>query len=777
MDKTLESDIRTITIATANKVTSKNWKNRNMTIAEFFKELQTPISKDMTREEYQKLDKVEKGKAKDVRAFVGGALKTNGVRSKDNVISRDLITLDIDECKGMQESDLINIIRTSLNKYTFLAYPTLSNIKDSPRYRVIIPLDRTIKNKEKYEAICRAVAHKIDESMNIFDRTGYQWERLMYYPCKLTNEEYKPIINQRVIINADEILGEYDLLGNGWQDRTEWYYSENEKAKINKIITDKQAEPKLKPGIIGAFCRAYSISEAIDKFIPDDYLFCSTKADEARYTYTKGSTTGGALVYDDKFLYSHHSTDPSCEILCNAFDLIRIHKFGELDENVKGRPSKEPSSFKAMMEFASKDQKTSEERAKSEFGIVEEDFEWFNDLEKTEKGDIKNTITNMKLIMLNDSNLKGKIVFNEFSSQIEKNDLSLPWRPRSYEISDHDLAGLKEYIQRVYKLKGNSNYDEGLILTAYDKYTHPVRDYLESISWDGELRAERLFIDYLGAEDSDYTKAVTIKMLLAAVTRVFDPGHKFDNMLVLQGDQGIGKSTILKKLAVRPEWFNDNKVNVEDSKKIMESYGGCWIVEIAELSSFNKKTAESIKSFISDTQFKSRLAFGRASTTYKVQYVLFGSTNDDKFLSDKTGNRRFWVLNCNKDKVIKNVWKDLDKEVSQIWGEVYHRFKAGEDLILPEELLKEATEKQDKHLNNDLQDALLDRFNFDIPEDKWIKRTPTDVIDVLHLSDSEKRLAKRELKQVLSKMGIEQHKSKSMRYYVVPPIREEEFCN
>ncbi len=763
MDKIKLTYDKEITIATAKSSNSKNWQNRSILISELFSNLSNPYRTEETIEEFKNADKDIRNKIKNCKGgFVGGALKQNGPRVKDNLLNRILVTLDIDQCIKPIEEYLKDL------DCSYCIYSTHSHREDYKRYRLIIPLDRAVTPAE-YEAIARMQASMIDKSMNIFDDTTYQPIRLMYWASIPKDADYYFKYSDSPLLKADDILNEYFL---GWDDISLWPRSQREMNKIHDAVKDEQQDPLTKDGIIGAFCKAYTITDAITEFLPNVYGL----SDDTRGTYNAGSTTGGLIIYDNKFSYSFHSTDPTSCILCNAFDLVRIHKFGKLDQEIKkGRPSKELPSFKAMIEFANKDEKVIEEVAKNEFGIDEKDYSWFKKLDKTEKGDIKNTITNLRIIMASDSNLKDKFIFNEFSAQIEKSSLDLPWKPRSLEISDHDLAGIKEYIQRVYKIKGNSNYDEALTLTAFDNYSHPVKDYLDSLKWDGELRAERLFIDYLGVEDSKYTRTVTIKMLLAAVTRVFDPGHKFDNMLVLQGVQGIGKSTLLKKLAVKSNWFNDNKVNVEDSKKIMENYSGCLIIEIAELSSFSKKTAEAIKSFISATQYRSRLAFGRASTTYKVQYILFGTTNDDTFLNDKTGNRRFWVLNCNKENIIKNVWNDLDNEIDQIWAEVYQRFKTGEELTLNNELLKVAEEKQEKHLNNELHDIIIDKLNFNVPKDKWIKITPTKLIDILHLSDGEKRMARRDMRAVLSKMGIKQQRNESMRYYLLPPVREDIF--
>lgn len=775
MDKTLENNIRAITIATAAKSTSKNWKNRSITINDFFKELQTPVKKNITRETYQKLSKEDKDKTKNVKSFVGGKLINDGPRTKDTVIQRDLITLDIDNCNDIQEQELRKLLQDKLNSYTYLAYPTISNTEVDPRYRVVLPMSRSIIDRSEYEALCRIVAHNIDPTLNMFDKTGYQFERLMYYPCELIDENSNPIINYSTLIDVDGTLGEYDFLGNGWQDRTEWYYSDNEKAKLNKQITDKQQDPILKSGIIGAFCRVYSISEAIDTFLSDDYTLCSGKDGETRYTYSKGSTYGGAIVYDDKFLYSHHSTDPSSETLCNSFDLVRIHKFGYLDNEVKpGRKPKDIPSFKAMEELASKDKKVRIEIGKENLSKAQEEFseividedndtEWLSELEYTEKGILRPTSYNYKLILLNDPTLKGKLGYNEFSANIQKTSFKLPWKTGIEKIEDNDLAELKCFIQRAYKINNNTNFIEGLTMAAYAQAYHPVRDYFDSLIWDGELRADKVLIDFMGADDNLYTRNALIKMLLAAVTRIYNPGTKFDSMLVLSGPQGLGKSELIKRLSHNIEWFTDNKVDIDDSKKVIENYGGRLLIEIAELDGFSKKENSSIKRFITAVQHIARMAFMKTATTYMVQYVLFGTTNEENFLSDRTGNRRFLPIKCYPDRATKNVFKDLNSElVNQIWAEVVHMYKdykknnIKDYLLLDNESMKYADEVKKEVSGDFLQDIIIDKFDFDAPKDKWTRTTPTELISSLNLSDYEKRYARNNIKAILKELGIEQ---------------------
>ena len=257
---------------------------------------------------------------------------------------------------------------------------------------------------------------------------------------------------------------------------------------------------------------------------------------------------------------------------------------------------------------------------------------------------MKPTSYNYKTILLNEPTLKGKFKYNEFSVLIEKTSFKLPWKTSKKSVEDNDIAELKSFIQRTYSINNNTNFIEGLTMAAHELAFHPVREYLDTLKWDGVPRAERILIDYMGTDDNPYTRAALVKMLLAAVTRVYNPGAKFDSMLVLSGPQGLGKSELIKRLAHNIEWFSDNKIDIDDSKKVMENYAGRWLIEVAELDAFNRKENSAIKRFITTVQYISRMAFMKSTTTYLVQFILFGTTNEEKFLTDKTGNRRFWPI-------------------------------------------------------------------------------------------------------------------------------------
>ncbi|NSW93007.1 MAG: virulence protein E, partial [Firmicutes bacterium] len=489
-------------------------------------------------------------------------------------------------------------------------------------------------------------------------------------------------------------------------------------------------EPTTKQGIVGTFCRCYSISEAISKFLPD--LYSPVDDSLTRYTFAGASGYGGLVVYDkDTFAYSHHESDPCGGREVNAFDLVRIHKFGKLDDRVneKTNLNKLPSQI-AMEKYAVSQPEVRRMRMseiQEEFSdeALDDDLEgdsWKEQLEFHHKtGDLLPTANNIELI-LSHGEWHGVLAYDAFrNTEVIKNDL--PWRKKERPHRLYEPWLGEDDDRRDHWFNKNYGFSSGVtIKKAFTEVTrrnkfHPIKSYVESRVWDGIERAEAIFIDYLGAPDTHYIRQVTRKMLLAAIKRLYEPGCKFDYMLVLIGPQGAGKSSILAKLG--GEWSSDSLKNFEN-KEAGEHLQSGWIFEIGELSAMKRSEIEEVKLFLSKTEDRYRVAYDRVVSDFPRKCVFFGTTNNREFLRDPTGNRRFWPVELNPKKAKYSHWKHLtDELVIQIWAEVLCWFKAGETLELDEQAAIEANHQQAQHMESDPREGIIQEWLETPVQDEW----------------------------------------------------------
>lgn len=674
-----------LTIATGRNRKELQWKNKEMLWSELVGKLSSTIRTHESYEEYKKLSKSKQDEIKDVGGFVGGTLK-GGRRKHDSVVWRQLVTLDADYVKG----DLWASVETIFG-FGCVMYSTHKHHPAKPRLRIVIPLARPV-TPDEYTPIARRIA--ADLGIDFFDDTTYQVHRLMYWPSTPSDGEFVFKVQDEPWIDPDVVLTRYP----DWQDSSYWPES-SRTVNERKRQADKQGDPKSKDGIVGAFCRTYSVTDVIDMYLSDVYTPCE---DPNRYTYVAGSTSGGLVVYENgDFAYSHHSTDPTGGKLCNAFDLVRIHKYGDLDDAAKeGTPINRLPSYKAMVEEALKDKEVKLTLGKEQLNMATEDFQddemdWLADLTRDQKGNIVSSAPNIILILENDPALKDRIAMNDFVHRVIIKD-DLPWRSveRGDYWTDTDDASLRNYLYSVYGIKG-----AGIIADAWSEVAirhafHPIKEYLANLEWDGVERIETILIEYLGAEDNECVRTFTKKIMVAAVTRIYRPGAKFDYCVVLVGPQGVGKSYIIKRLG--KEWHSDSLITVK-GKEAYEQLQGAWILEMAELTATKKVDVEAVKHFISKAEDTFRVAYGRHNETFKRQCVFFGTTNDYDFLNDPTGNRRFLPITVNGEGT-KNMWVDLtDEEVDQIWAEAKVLFEQGEPLNLGKDMEEKAQALQAAH--------------------------------------------------------------------------------
>lgn len=346
--------------------------------------------------------------------------------------------------------------------------------------------------------------------------------------------------------------------------------------------------------------------------------------------------------------------------------------------------------------------------------------EWvlnFLDCNHDKDGNIKSVkqfVHNFEIVMDKDDRFAGKIRFNEFAQQLylcgnvpwEKEDNCRAW-------SSHDDSALFSLIQADYGLKSRQDFADALKNVSMRNKFHPVRELLDSLTWDGKEHIRSLLPEYLGAEDSDYTYQVMRLWMLGAVSRVYKPGSKFDYTIILQGSQGIGKSTFLKLMALDDSWFNDSLDSL-DSDKAVQSLTGSWIIELAELKSLARTAGgvESVKRFLTATQDKYRIPYERRADTFYRQCVFAGTTNKDDFLQDETGNRRFLIVQTGVKKPSKSLFvPEIMDTIKLAWAEAVHIWKNEKpQLILPEAYMQEAKELQEANMADDGKRGIIQEY-------------------------------------------------------------------
>lgn len=690
-------------IALGNSRKTKTWKNKPVLWSELLDRMAQPTRTSETLAEYRAMTKDQQSSIKDVGGFVGGYCN-NGNRS--DIRFRSVLCLDADYADGALWDDWGLLYGNAA-----AVYSTHKHTPEKPRLRLVVPLARNV-TPDEYQAIGRRVANTL--GIDKFDDTTYQPQRVMYWPSCSQDGAYVYHHLDGAFLDPDAVLATY----HNWQDVSSWPMS-SRVAEIVKRTAAKQKDPLEKGGLVGAFCRAYTIQEAIAEYVPT-YQPC----EDGRYTYTEGSTAAGVVVYEDKFSFSHHATDPASGQLCNAWDLVRLHKYGALDaDTAPDTPASSRPSYKAMTQLAAEDKRVKTQLVSDRVAEASEDFaapvenaDWRQQLKITEKGGIAQTIENVVIILRHDPKLAGRIAINEMEHNIVTLS-SLPWRQvkSPSQWTDADDAALRYYLERFYGISGKDRIFDAVNVVAQEGSFHPVREYLDSCAWDGVPRVETLLIDYLGAEDSPYTRAVTRKALVAAVARIYRPGCKFDYMLTLRGRQGLGKSALIARLGGK--WFSDTFTTMQ-GKDAYEQVMGVWIMEVGELAGMRKAEAETIKLYISKQVDCFRPAYGRRLQEFPRQCIFVATTNETQFLRDATGNRRFWVVDT-PGTPTHSIWDELTPEtVRQIWGEAVELYKAGEELFLPRELEEAAREIQDLYEEENPRAGLvanyLDRL---LPED------------------------------------------------------------
>lgn len=322
-------------------------------------------------------------------------------------------------------------------------------------------------------------------------------------------------------------------------------------------------------------------------------------------------------------------------------------------------------------------------------------LKWTSLLAVTDEGDVKANLHNLRLIVENDARTAQVMAFNEFTQEVVQRGTPGKRKARANaakptvqlegsswklldpvngdfwtEDKDNAIRAVIEApkTQGGYSIKvPDRDLRAAIDIVGRKNCFHPVREYLAGLTWDAIPRVEKLFVDYVGAPDDAYHRHVARIMMVAAVARVHEPGTKFDSAVILEGLQGKRKSTFISILA--KSWFAELDCDVTDTQAVVELLQGAWIVELNELGGFTKADVRHVKAFISRRSDKVRLAYAKRAQEFHRQSILIGSTNDDVYLRDATGGRRFLPVRCTLDGEIDT--DRLSREIDQIWAEAF----------------------------------------------------------------------------------------------------------
>ncbi|WP_026762647.1 virulence-associated E family protein [Selenomonas artemidis] len=681
--------MRDLAIAYGNSRQAKNWVNKTIRYEDLKERLKVTIRTAESAEEYAKMSKAQRDVAKDHGGFVGGALK-GGRRKVDAVELRSMIALDGDRI----DKAFLDDYETNAS-YTSCLYTTHSSTEANPRVRLVFPLLRDVTSEE-FVAVSRYLAQML--GIDFFDECSYRPNQLMYWPSSPQNGVFVFKEVEKEWLDPDAILSAH----SEWTDPMRLPTSSRE-SKANQVTQQKVQDPLEKEGTVGIFNRVFfPVTRALETFLAGVY---EPTESESRWHLIASSSIAGVEIKDEKFVYSHHAKDLAYLKLCNAFDIVRVHKFGDLDDK---------ASFRAMCDFAMQQDEVKIVAANERLSEAEKDFaesvddEWKKRLQRNKNGVLENSLHNIRLIMENDPYMKN-IVFNQLADGMEIRG-AVPWKHPARFWRDADDAQLICYIDASYGSFSQRNYDIAVTKAADDRSYHPIKEYFDGLPvWDEMPRVDTVLIDYLGAQDNAYVRAVTRKALCAAYMRIYHPGIKFDYITVLNGNQGIGKSTLIAKLGM--EWFADSlTLSDMNDKTAAEKLQGYWIHEIGEMAGMRKAELEKVKAFVSRQDDKYRASFGRRVTPHPRQCIFFGTTNSENgYLRDITGNRRFWNVKVTGDGRMKP-W-DLGQEmVDQIWAEVIVLSNAGEELFLDHTLEDYARKEQSEAMEQDDREGLVARY-------------------------------------------------------------------
>lgn len=683
----------TFDIVTAPKRDSRHWTPGSVTWAELLAWMGTPAT------------------VKEAGNYILGSLRkttvqhpkadrhcTNYHRTKVSIVRRGALTLDIDH-PGVGFADIVD----QTLPWASILHTTFSSTPEHPRYRLIIPLDRPVAPDEYYVA-AYAVMQQLGE--HNFDPGSVQAERYMFKPASADPADFWFNVVPGNPAPVEKLLASF-------------------KQDLSTIPAPKSPKAKRDPfaieGTVGAFNRAY---EDFAHLI-DEYELPYEEAGADRWQLTGASAAAGMGIVAPGLVFSHHANDPAYGETCTAFDLVRLHLYGDLDEDLEqGVPVNRRPSYKEMLERATQDVNVVRELVGGDFDeeldSTEESIKksnWRLDFKlEARTGKPEDDIKNWDLISDNDP-VFDALYYNELSLSIEV-DSDLPWRkllPNQETFSAGDRSSLALYIERQYHIRPGRGYLDDLVNDrAYRRRVNPVKDYLLALKWDGTKRVETCLP---GVRPTRFTRLVARKCMTAAVARMMEPGIKWDHMLVIFGLEGLGKSHWIDKMA-RGYSSKLGRIGDKDTLITMQR---SWIMTSDEGHTMKKADFDAQKEFLTGTADIFRMPYEREAQVHKRHCVIWGTTNDETFLKRQEGNRRFLVVRS-EDKV--DFGALTDAYIDQVWAEALHYYREGEQLWLDDDEDELAKEERESFTEEDALHGIIQHYMDTLVPENWDSMSP-----------------------------------------------------
>lgn len=713
-----------ITISVAGSRKATEWKPQKMMWSDFITRVSQPVVSTETFQEYKVMKKAEQDNLKDIGGYVGGTLQGNR-RKSGNLEGRCLITLDADSIVPGGTEDVLK--RVSSLGCAYVVYSTRKHEGAAPRLRIVIPTDR-IMTAEEYEPIARKVASMI--GIGIFDPTTFEPTRFMYWSSMCADGERVFTYEDKPFLKADGVLAMYQ----DWRSATEWPEVPGAQKRIQQGIK-KLGDPREKPGVIGAFCRVYDIPAAIDQFLPDVYGDCGN----GRYTYKAGSTAAGAVLYDaGQYLYSNHGTDPARGRSCNPFDLVRIHKFGHLDEETaEDTPVNRLPSYTAMCEMALQDKIVKKEKFDFDVAcfaepMIEGGKEPYPDIKVSAKGvvTILPTARNMEILLKNEG---LEISYDQIRREVKVKSQDKA-KADKFNVGPNSYTNLlvhcTDQLVRDGLRTSTAKAHEWLMKIADDNKVNMAREYLECnyMLYCGSKGIDTLFECLEVNGDAGLYRMLLCKWLCQCVAMAHNEKGQFgaDGVLVLKGPHGIGKTSFFRKCCIVGLDYFAEGASLDGSKdKLMETTQ-CWIGELGELPR-SLKDLETMKAFITSATDKFRSPYAKKAEVYPRLTSFGATTNSDSFLKED-GERRFWVIDVEDidlmalDRVsFESVWAEA-MDLYKLLGQ--HSFR-----LTPAERNALRQSNKQYQIVTDEEKMLREKLDWSQPRDQWKDFTATAICE------------------------------------------------